>query len=275
MVSGENGGKKFFSLRFLFRAYPAELKLLISAVCMLTLAYALTFTTRAYAITGRDTRVHSAAIVGSSIIFAVIAYLLFRVQKPFLRQGIFIGLVLLISLNTAFGVLLQKEYASAWILQRDFWTELLPLIEDVEEGTVVLIEPSGLEDTHQIWANHWNLPRILVQLYLFPESWRPLPKVYRLVPEWREYILTEDGAFQLNVSTVVAPPSTYQDVRSDQVILIHTEQGHLVRQAPLITLNGIEFVLKPQTPPNLPELETGFLFNLLIDSQRSGLSVEQ
>lgn len=242
-----------------------EVKIIAIGSAMLVASYALTFTTRAYAITGRDTRVHAAAIIGSSILFGVIAYLTLNIQKSILRRLAFMSLMTLLVLLAVFGFQVQQEYVTAWRLQQEFWAQLLPLIQDVEPGSAVLIDPSGLEDTHQIWANHWNLPRVLVQLYIFPDSWQPVPRVYRLVPEWRESILNEDGEFQLNVSTVVAPPSTYQDVQSTQVIIIGDEQGHFVRQESPININGIEFGLKPLSNSSLRDRETRLLFDLLMD----------
>ena len=41
---------------------------------MLILAYPLTFTVRAYAISGRDTRVHLGAVLGAALLWASIWY---------------------------------------------------------------------------------------------------------------------------------------------------------------------------------------------------------
>lgn len=245
---------KIISLRSLFAA----------GFLMLVMAYPLTFTVRAYAISGRDTRVHAAAVVGAALLGACASAVLEETARHFGKRRL-ASLLLsgLFALLAGYGVVIQKDYVAGWALQREFWRDLIPLIADVEEGTVVFIEPSGLVNPRQIDANTWNLPRILNQLYIFPTEWENPPRVYRLAENWQNHLVTEEGLFQINVLTSVAPPSLYGEFDPAQVIFIHTDSGRLVRRDTPLPLGGQQFALKAQGPDNLSAFETGFLHALM------------
>jgi len=254
-----------------FNDLKALLRLAFVGLTMLALAYPFTFTIRAYAISGRDTRVHFAAVVGASIVCACgCSMILFMANL--LRKKV-IGTILLAGFFTllmGYGFVIQRDYQLAWKYQQEFWSEVVQLVPDVEEGIVILVEPSGFRDTRQIDANTWNLPRIFEQIYNFPAEWKNPPRVYRLVPGWQNHITTSEGTFRLDVVTTTAPPSLYQTIETSRVILLESGKGHLVRRSAPITLNGKEFALKAPSAPVLNLFEKGFLFNFLIQIPQKG-----
>jgi hypothetical protein len=249
-----------------FQSIASLRSLFAAGFIMLVMAYPLTFTVRAYAISGRDTRVHAAAVVGAALLGACASAVLEETARHFGKKRL-ASLLLsgLFALLAGYGALIQKDYVAGWALQRDFWRELTPLIADVEEGTVVFIEPSGLVNPRQIDANTWNLPRILNQLYIFPADWKNPPRVYRLAENWQNHLVTDDGNFQINVLTSVAPPSLYGQFAPAQVIFIHTDSGRLVRRDTPLPLGDQQFALKSQGQDNLSALETGFLYALMFE----------
>jgi hypothetical protein len=232
---------------------------------MLVFAYPFTFTVNALAVNGRNTRVHFGAILGASILCACTSWLILKVAASYGRR--WIGVLLLagyFAFFIGYGFLVQNEYVLAWRYQQEFWSELLPLIPDAEEGTVILVDPSGLKDTLQIGANFWNLPRMLDQIYAFPDSWDEPPRVFRLVPNWREHIVRKEGIFQLKDFTTHAPPSHYKNIESSTCILIEKIIGRWMRRTEPLVFNGVEFPLKilgTTTPPSFPR---GLLFEYLI-----------
>jgi len=163
-----------------------------------------------------------------------------------------------------YGFVIQSDYVRAWQLQKQFWAELLPLISDAGDGTVILVDRAALTDTRQIGANYWNLPRVLMQLYEFPEGMQSVPVVHRLETGWENSLLDPEGRFRADASTTYSVPDYYGEFEPENVILIQSEAGRLVRRK-MITLGGQEYLLKQLADPVLPGLPHGFLYNLMLD----------
>ena len=239
--------------------------LLTAGIIMLISAYPLTFTVRAYAISGRDTRVHAAAVVGSAVILACASTFIWELARYFGKSRLFnLFLSIFFVLMLGYGFVIQKDYVMGWSLQQDFWREIIPLALDVEDNAVVFVEPSGLENPRQIDANTWNLPRIFEQLFIFPDSWENPPRVYRLTENWEDHLVTEEGKFRINALTAVAPPSLYGEFSPDQVIFIHSSSGHLSRRSESLPVGDRIFDLKPSGSPILNNFETGFLYSIML-----------
>ncbi len=249
------------------KALPEEVKslarLLLVGLILLVLAYPLTFTVRAYAISGRDTRVHAAGVVGIAVILAAMALLLFAVVRGRWRMLVTGALALELALLAGYGFVIQQDYVNAWQYQRQFWTELVPLIPDAGDGTVVLVDPTALHDTHQIGANYWNLPRVLDQLYVFPETVKAVPVVHRLEPGWQNILIGSDGKIQVNATTTYSVPDYFGDFDPQNVVLIQAEGGRLVRRETVI-LDSREYNLKTTSAAILTGLPHGFLYSLMI-----------
>lgn len=241
-----------------------ELSLLIAGMIMLVFAYPLTVILRPYAISGRETRVHMAAVVGAALIVASAMSLLIRAsKKKAIRTAILVLFSLVLGFNFAFGFLIQQDYQSAWDLQQGFWRELLPLIQDVTVGTAVLIEPTGLEDVLYINANTWNLPKLLPKMFFFPEEWSPPPRVFRLIEGWQTNIIRIPGYFTLDGSNSFANMVVFGDFNQKNSILITTGNGVLERQFQT-TVMGESIQLKPLGQDVLETLDTRPLYKLLM-----------
>jgi hypothetical protein len=221
--------KEFFSL--LKDEFGALLKPAASGLFMLILAYPLTFTVRAYAISGRATRVHFAAVVGASILWSCVSLIILLVATAARKRHL--GTVInatIFTLLIGYGFVIQADYRDSWEYQQAFWTDVVRLSPDITDGTVILVDPNGLLDTRQIDTNTWNLPRILDQIFILPSSWGDPPRVYRLHPGWEANILTEEGLFQINQTTVSSPSEHHTVAESKNVILIETSNGELTRK---------------------------------------------
>jgi hypothetical protein len=222
------------------------LQLILAALALIALAYPLTFTVRAYAISGRDTRVHAAAVVGVGLLWACLGQWAFAsMRQAAWRKLAALGLSVLFALLVGYGFVIQADYVRAAHLQRIFWADLLPLIGDmqVQENMVVLIEPSGLEDTLQIGANTWILPRLLERIYTFPPEWNHPPRVYRLMPGWEAQLAGPDGLLRVNGATAITAWTESFTVPSDHVIWIDTAGGTLQCRSEPLTFDGQEYPL--------------------------------
>ncbi len=240
------------------------LKLMVIGAMMLVLAYPLTFTVRAYAISGRETRGHFAAVVGAAILWACVGWMLLAIGESYRRRRIVVAILSgLFALLVGFGFTIQRDYVDAWKYQQEFWTELTQLIPDVEEGTVILVEHEGLKETRQIGANTWNLTRLLDQIYTFPSEWEIPPRVYRLLPWWRLFIVGEDGLFILDETTTMAPAPFYRNVPSTDVIFIETATGDLRRRTEPLEVDGELYPLYPHSTI-IHQFEKNFLYDYFI-----------
>jgi len=256
------------TVRETYQSLPSEVASLVRLVgagaVMLVLAYPFTFTVRAYAISGRDTRVHAAGVLGAAILLGSMALLALWTAEAFGRRrwvvlafGVWVGLL------AGYGFVIQRDYVRAWELQRSFWRDLLPQIQDAGEGTVVIVDPAGLIDTVQIGANTWNLPRILEQLYRLPSDWDVPPRVYRGEAYWREYLVLPDGSLRIYGDTTLAPLSEHTITDWDHLIVIHTGRGVVRRKEPLV-IDAVEYALAEPGYPNLATLPRLFLYEVLV-----------
>jgi hypothetical protein len=256
------------------QAADVDVSVLIRAtvfgIANITLAYLFTFTVRAYAISGRETRVHLAAAIGAAILFAVFGSLLLKLTKrsglQWLGSGFLAGLF---SLLIGFGFVVQQDYARSWELQRAFWTQVVALTPDIEKDTAILIEPAGLEKTQYIDANTWNMPRVLNHIYTFPEQWEwyEEPRVYWLWPTWREMIWVDGTTtFRIDEATTLPPSAYFKNTQVENVILLEMQDGRLVRVGPELIIEGKTFILKLAGEASSPAFPRGVLYPLLVDN---------
>ena len=238
-----------------------QVRLLISGLVLVALAYPLTFTVRAYAISGRDTRVHLAAIMGASLVFASAWGLVSsRFTDRRVRNALIGALSTLFALLLGFGVVVQKDYARAWELQRVFWSSLLPQVSDMQDGNVILVDPKGLLDTRYIDANTWNLP-LVMQYVLRPlEPWVEQPTVHRLLPDWRQRSLS--NTFEIKA---VDYAWEYVVVPWENVILLETEDGEVIRRSDHVQLGDRTYPIDALDQVDTARSIPGFLYTRLIE----------
>ena len=237
---------------------------LATAILLIVLAYPLTFTTRSFSISGRETRVHFAAAPGVALLWGagINAFRSARSRKWVRWAGLSL-VALVLPLTLFFGFRLQRDYAVAWKMENQFWSDLIPLISDASNGDVVIVDPGVFDDVEQIGANTWNLPSVLTQLYKFPDSWKQPPVVYRMLRGWASGLAAPNGDFVLNNLTVTAPGSYYREVPTSAVIFVdHDGDGNMVRMTE-IEINGQLHQLKERSDADFTDFNTGLLFEIM------------
>lgn len=236
-----------------------------AGLAMLVLAYPLTYTVRAYAIDGRDTRVHFAAAAGAALVVAVLAAWLWDALRAWGKGRL--GALLIAgeaALLVGFGQVIQEDYRAGWVSQQRFWSSLVTQIPDARDGTVVLVEPGPPGDVTQIGANTWNLPRVLQLLYAFPPEWEQPPRVVRLQPNWRKNILSGEGPLQLDWLSVLSPSYIWGEIEGKNVILFLDEGGVLARQSGPMDIAGQMTSLMTTEQRGEPPYPHRLLYDLLI-----------
>jgi hypothetical protein len=257
------GGRADIGIGKLKQIMPAErapyLRILLVGMLMLVLAYPLTFTVRAYALSGRDTRVHFAAIIGSSLFWASAWWLLLSRLRTLTWRKVGAGLLSLnLALLLGFGLVVQKDYAEAWTLQRELWRTILVNVPDIEEGITIFIDPAGLEDTQYIDANTWALPRVLPYIFEFTDTWEKPPAAYRLLPDWQNRLLFND-------QEIKAVDYTWSYITSPwtNTVILNTQDNRIASRLHMIEIEGIDFTLKDDGAAR-GRFSCGYLFKTLI-----------
>ena len=235
----------------------------VMGLAMLALGYALALTTTPDILEGRGTRAHTAAGLGAGWVVGAAAAWLLTLPERWTGRLARLALTAACMPLLGYGFLVQYDYIHGWHLQQAFWTALVQQTPDLGPGVVVLVEPGLFEDSIQIEANTWNLPRVLNQIYQFPYAEADLPRVYRLRKHWDQQILPPDGSLSLSLETVYTPASLQQMVAPEQVIFIQNAQGQMQRSERLV-FGEHSLMLKASSPAQ--EFPPGFLYRYLIIS---------
>lgn len=235
-------------------------------ILMLVLAYPLTFTTTPIALVSRGTRVHAAGAVGAGLLWASFGGLALAISRGYGLAGVIrLAIAVVFGLSLSYDVTVQRDYVQAWHSERDFWQGVLGRAPDIGDGTMVLVEGELPPEPSQIGANTWAVPVILSQMVSFPTSWGTIPRVYRLIPEWKSTILTIDGELQLNGEAVFRPSWLDVEVKPDHVILLQRDaNGILTRQAS-VEIGDAIYAVKPRGEPTIDALPKTALYQLLME----------
>lgn len=148
------------------------------------------------ALLGRATSVHLPASISSAIFLGGLAYLLFFILGQYRLKLLFtIFISLVFSFFVGYGRLIQKDFIKSWDIQKDFWSQVLELCPDMEEGTMILVERKDLPDTDFIYSHSWADPVVLEYLFKFPETWKYKPKLIIIEKTLENEIYIEDGKY--------------------------------------------------------------------------------
>ncbi len=247
-----------------FGEFFLPFKLALTGIVMLILAYPLTFTVRAFAISGRDTRVHFGAVIGAALLWASIWYAaLLLAQRYKWKKAIAFTLAGVCSLLLGFGLVVQWDYQRAWALQQNLWSDIVKFVPDLNDSTVILVDPNGLVDTKHIDANTWSMPLVLQYIFEFPSTWQNAPRVHRLLPDWEERVLHNSLEIK-----VIDYKWEYIVVPWKDTVILETSGGRVVRRLEEFQIDGDIYKLKEiETDPRVRYPE-GILDKYLVRSKQ-------
>lgn len=133
---------------------PDLLRLSLAGLLMLILVYPLTLIGVVEVVNGPQTRIHTASSVGFSILFTSLFSALLSLLEMFgKRRWALFPLALFFTLLLGFGFLVQRDYRSSWESQRAFWSDIVRLCPDLEDGTLILVDSKAVQDPRQMVAN--------------------------------------------------------------------------------------------------------------------------
>jgi hypothetical protein len=248
--------------------WPIIKQLSLLGISLLFLAYPLTFTVPATLISGRDSRVHAAAVVGASILGGILGYLIVYLANSY-RQKNLAALLLAtyFSLLIGFGIIVQQQNKLSWKYQQAFWADVIQLAPDLNDGQVILVDAPSLPWGSQLYPFAWSMPSVVGQLYQFPWQWKNVPKLYKLNPDWQQKIAA-NGEMALNnengLLSYYYPWESARQVKTSEIILLQEKDGKLVRTTTPIVAGAKKFSFKPLTNSTINSFDKGYLYDYLI-----------
>ena len=240
-------------------------KLVLASVILLCLGYTVSFTHYIYIPMGRLTSVHLAASVGGAFIFAcVCASIFFIAEKYKLKKYAVVIFSLYLTLLVGYNTYAQKEFVESWSYQKFFWSEVVRLSPDLQDGTVILsnIPEDKLLITRKFvypFQNYWN--RLMIKyLYRFPENWQmPFYQNISGNPEKEIYLNNKD----LMLKSEYFPPYALKD--SNVILIKMNADNNLVRIDSSLTVNGKKLILKPVGEKTVDNYRKTRLYHLLVN----------
>ncbi len=259
-------------------------KLALIGLIVLVLAYPLTLIGSPHFVNGGRSRIHLASSFGGSILIGCICSIVFLLAATYGRKRLAtVGLAAFFALLVGFGLIVQQDYRLAWQYQRQYWTDAISLIPDLDEETVFWLDETGLRNPKYMNVSPSVAPGVLPRIYQFPDNWETdkgkKNKVFKLRPEWssahlmkpnwQENIAPNGNSFELNRFIWLRhlkPNQSIDAAETSQVILLEIKDGRLTRRTEPLIIDGKEFPLKEKTATGLPPFEKGPLYDYLIKS---------
>ena len=192
-------------------------KLALIGSIMLVLAYPFTLVNSPYIVNRVGSRINLAGSFGASILIGCICSIVLLLAAAYGRKLLAtVGLAAFFALLVGFGLIVQQDYRLAWQYQRQYWTDAIKLIPDLDEETVFCLDEAGLWKTKYMNFTLADARTILPRLYQFPDDWeinkQPLSlrqmlnwsrmlrwtSAYVMKPNWQENIALNGNSFELN-----------------------------------------------------------------------------
>jgi hypothetical protein len=252
-------------------------KILLIGSAMTILAYPIAITLDVNFTDGRASRVHFAAVFGIALIISSLwSLILNQIPQKLIWKNIAVFLISLhISFLFVFCINVQHFYALSWKYQQAFWSDVITLSPDLNQGTFVLVQAPNLQWGKQINPFDWSVPSVLGSIYDFPKDWKYPPRLYILdsntnnIEGWKSMI---DKNNEFLLSNKNGSLRYYYDweperkVDAKDIILLVEENNQLVRKSFLELSNGNLISLKQKNDKiPLQKYKKSVLFNRLID----------
>lgn len=199
-------------------------------------------------ITGRETRVHMAAMLGVSCSLAAIWCLLFGLFKSRSRARSFLAITFAayLSLIVAYRFLIQSDYETSWQIQRAFWTKVLELVPDLDQQTVVVAQTRGFPRTYFVDSFYCPMGVLVPRLLKFPAA-GPSPR-----PRSHLFVIHQplSRAVNFDGGRLLLDTGCFGKVTLDDGNVIALEMGAdgLMRKTGAVPVAGGELHLKPPDP---------------------------
>ena len=233
-------------------------KFILAGLFMWACGYLLAFLHNPPTLDGKGTSVHVGAAFGASLVFASLIWFLIAFSKANRWRLVTTSLIILyLALLVTFRYSVQEDFVQAWTNQKWFWTEVIPLIADVQDKSVVFVINHDLPSTHFIQSSSWADPILLEQLAEFPKEWNQPPRVFVVPADWASRVVPEGNALKWLVPAAIAR-AHWETLPENNLIILEMENGQMARRVDPVILQGQPFALKPESSEK-ESLKPGYL----------------
>ena len=260
-------------------------KLALVGAMMLVLAYPLNIKHSVTNVNDLVSRIHVAATVGASIVCACVCSAILFLGATYRMKRVAIAIIAaFFALLVGFGVMVQQDYRLAWQYQRAFVTDVVELAPDLDDETILFIDPTGFRDPKYLKAFENGYP-MLNSTLMFSKIYPAIstPKKYSkwfnayilMSPNWKETMIVDGNSFRLNESMRPViwgrfqeqwKSKGYRTFASSELILVEAKNGQLTRRTDPLVIDGKEFPLKKKPATNPPLLKNAPIYDYLIKS---------
>ena len=256
-------------------------KLALVGAMMLVLAYPFIVKHSITVVNDLVSRIHVAAIVGASIFCACVCSAILLLAATYRMKRVAIAVIAaFFALLVGFGLMVQQDYQLAWQYQRAFLSDVVKLAPDLDDETILFIDPTGFRDPKYLKAFENGYPML--------QSTSQLSKIYPAIsaphknskwfnayilmsPNWKETIVVDGNSLRLNQSMRSTIWGRFGSegvltFESSDLILLEAKNGQLTRKAEPLIINGKEFPLKKKPATNPPLIKNTPIYDYLIKS---------
>lgn len=226
-------------------------------------------------------RIHVAATVGASILCACVCSAILFLADTYRMKRVAVAVIAaFFALLVGFGLMVQQDYQLAWQYQRAFLSDVVKLAPDLDDETILFIDPTGFRDPKYLQAFQNGYPMLqstsmFAKIYPAISASRLNSKWFNayilMSPNWKETIIVDGNSLRLNQSMKSViwgrfGSEGYRTFESSDLILLEAKNGQLTRKAEPLIINGKEFPLKEKTTTTLPLDRKASIYNYLIKS---------
>ena len=250
---------------FLF--FKDFLKPALVGYIMLVLAYSLALVGPIKLVDDVGSRIHTGAIVGASILFACISSSVIYIGKTYgIKRLVTLLLAAYFSLLLGFGFSIQRDYVLSWQYQRSLFSDIIKLVPDLTDGSVILFEKKAVKPTKYMSVFRSTQRKILSDLFQLPDDWENPPIVFPLEDSWQEHARLDNNLNLLYMTNPFNPSVIEEKFQSTSIVFLEPQNGKLTCRVKPMIIGDQTLKLKNQSSPIISTFDKKPLYNYMIQS---------
>lgn len=236
-----------------------------AGILMIVVAYGFSFFHFPPVFTqGRLTSVHIAAAVGAAFLFGWIATVIVSAFGTRWRVLATAGVALVLASWVIYGLLIQQDMRATWQQQKLYWSQVLPLVKDATDDTLVLVMQAGEPPSKFIYSQSFADSLVLDKIFaLSGREEQRRTRLFYVAPGWTKSLVRDGDKLLVNVRTKGDYYEATEDLASKQIILLERQGDVVTRHEGTQMVQGIELKIKPRVSDATAQIANQPLYQLL------------
>ena len=206
---------------------------------------------------GLGSRVNLAAAFGVGVLIACgAAAVWWRAPGPRSRRLATIAAAAWLTTVAAADLPVQRDYVASWTEQHQFWTQLLRLVPDLDQGDRILLVADSLPTTRFAPVVNWEAYSTFEDVLRFSAQWQDPPALIVVPERTAAQALSAAGPTHLEQTRYPWVQPRELEITPGRLIVLQVVDGRLIR------VSGSHLRASPARPP-IP-IEQGRLYSRLI-----------